>query len=98
MTEVQDANNRFNTLWEEIGAKRITIGDDEHGLEIVVDADLSVFAIMEKLKEKSEQDHQGGSLSSKDVKAVSNAADSIHDIMEGGMHVGLGSQFKKFFQ
>lgn len=97
MTEIQDANIRFNTLWEDIGAKRIIIGDENKSVEIVVDADLSVFAILEKLKEKSEAEHHDGSLSSKDVNAVNKAANSIKDILDGNIHAGLGGRFRNFF-
>ena len=84
MTEVQNANDRFNTLWEEIGAKRIIIGDEDKGVEIVVDADLSIFAILDKLKEKTETSRQKGDLSSEDVKAVNKTADAIKEVLKGG--------------
>ena len=99
MTEIQDANNRFNTLWEDIGAKRITIGDEDKGVEIVIDADLSIFSILEKLKEESEAIHQKGELSATDMDAVSKAVESIEKILGGGgvVHKRLGDHFREFF-
>jgi len=97
MTEVQNANDRFNTLWDEIGAKRITIGDEDKGVEIVVDADLSIFAILEKLKEASEASHQKGDLSTEDVKAINKAANAIKDVLNGGIHDSLSDHLRKLF-
>ena len=31
MPDVQDANERFNRLWDEIGAKRVALGDSLTG-------------------------------------------------------------------
>lgn len=44
--------------------------DEDKGVEIVVDADLSVFAILDKLKAESKESRRKGELSSKDVKAI----------------------------
>lgn len=96
MTEIQDANQRFDSLWEEIGAKRITIGDEDKGVEIVIDEDLSIFRILDKLKEESEASHKKGELSKDDVHAVKQQADAVKDMLGGGIYEKLGGNFKKF--
>ncbi|MBS3903198.1 MAG: hypothetical protein KGZ30_02350 [Anaplasmataceae bacterium] len=95
MTEIQDANDRFNTLWEEIGAKRMTIGDENDGVEIVIDEDLSIFTILDKLKEESELSHSKGELSSEDLQAVKKGADAIKEVLDGGGHYRFGDHFKR---
>ncbi len=98
MTDIQNANERFNHLWEAIGAKRITIGDEDKGVEIVVDADLSIFAILDKLKEESEKSHRKGKLSAKEVKAVIKKTNAIKEVLDGGVYERLGKHFRKFNQ
>lgn len=95
MTQIQDANDRFNTLWEDIGAKRMTIGDEEDGVEIVIDKDLSIFTILDKLKEESELSHRKGELSNEDFQALKKGADAIKDVLDGGVHNRLSDHFKR---
>ncbi|MDX2507550.1 MAG: hypothetical protein QNL62_24170 [Gammaproteobacteria bacterium] len=95
MTDVQNANERFNTLWEEIGAKRITIGDEDKGVEIVVDADLSIFAILDKLKAESVESRRKGDLSSKDVKAINKTTKAIKKVLDGGIYERLDKRLRK---
>ncbi len=95
MTEIQNANDRFNTLWEEIGAKRTTIGDEENGVEIVIDDDLSIFTILDKLKQESEISHRKGEISSEDVHVVKKKADAIKEALDGGIYDRMGNHFRK---
>jgi len=95
MTEIQDANARFNTLWEDIGAKRITIGEEDDGVEIVIDEDLSIFRILDKLKEESESSHKKGEISKEDVHAVKQKADAVKEVLGGNIYDRLGDNFKK---
>lgn len=96
MSDAQNANERFNSLWKEIGAKRMTIGDEDNAVEIVVDADLSIFAILDKLKEESEASRRKGDLSTEDVNAVNKTADAIKNVLDGGIYDRFGSRFKKY--
>jgi len=82
MNEVQDANERFNRLWDEIGAKRIVIGDEDKGVEIVVDADLSIFNLIEKVKEAAREDQAKGALSEQDRKSLAEAIDGAKRVLE----------------
>jgi len=82
MNEVQDANQRFNRLWDEIGAKRIVIGDEDKGVEIVVDADLSIFNLIEKVKEAAREDQAKGTLSEQDRKSLAEAIDGAKRVLE----------------
>lgn len=82
MNEVQDANERFNRLWDEIGAKRIVIGDEDKGVEIVVDADLSIFNLIEKVKEAAREDQAKGTLSEQDRKSLAEAIDGAKRVLE----------------
>lgn len=94
MSEVQDANDRFNTLWDEIGAKRIVIGEEDKGIEIVVDADLSVFNVIEKLKEAAQDDADKGDpqvkeLTADDKKQVKDAMGQAGEMLEKNMPQAL---------
>jgi hypothetical protein len=82
MNEVQDANERFNRLWDEIGAKRIVIGDEDKGVEIVVDADLSIFNLIEKVKEAAREDQAKGTLTEQDRKSLAEAIDGAKRVLE----------------
>jgi hypothetical protein len=84
MTETQNANERFNRLWDEIGAERIIVGDEEKVVQIVVDADLSPFAILEKLKDEVGRKQGQGDLSSADTKALIETTDAIRKSLTGG--------------
>lgn len=95
MTEIQDANERFNTLWEEIGAKRIVVGEEDKGVEIVIDEDLSIFRMLDKLKEQSEASHKKGELSSEEVHEVEKTADAIKKVFDGGAYDRLDENFRK---
>ena len=95
MTEIQDANERFNSLWEEIGAKRITIGDEEQGVEIVVDEDLSIFNILDKLKAETEASQRKGEISKDDAESVKHKADEIKQAFDTGLYDRLGAHFRR---
>lgn len=89
MNEAQDANERFNRLWEEIGAKRILVGDEDQGVEIVVDADLSIFKLIEKVKEAAREDDKKGVLNTQDRKSVADAIDEAQRLLENKIHEPL---------
>lgn len=82
----QDANQRFNQLWEEIGAKRVTGGDEDDGVEIVVDADLSIFGILEKLKEASRAGQAEGDISEEEQKMIAERLEETARAFSGGVH------------
>lgn len=89
MNEVQDANERFNRLWDEIGAKRIVIGEAEEGVEIVVDADLSIFKLIEKLKEAAREGHLNGELDETERRSVTEAIDDAKRLLEDKIQAPL---------
>ena len=91
----QTANERFDALWEEVGAKRLILGDEEKGVEIRVDADLSVFAILEKLKQASESGHATGDITSDEKRLVDEMFDETVGKLSGGLHEKLRRQFEK---
>lgn len=93
MSDQQNANQRFNQMWDEIGAKQITLGDEENGVQISVDADFSIFAILDKLKEKSKASEQSGKLTKEDVKSVGKTADAIKKVLGGGLWDRLDDHF-----
>jgi hypothetical protein len=94
MPAAQDANQRFNQLWDEIGAKRINIGDEEKGVEIVVDADLSLFGVLEKLKDAARTGHAGGDIGDDERKMLASTLEDCARAFSGGVqdrlrrHVG----------
>jgi len=89
------ANQRFDALWEEVGAKRITIGDEEDGVEIRVDADLSIFGILDKLKEATNSEHEKGEISKDEQKAVTEALEQTVSKLSGGIYDKLNEHFEK---
>lgn len=93
--ETETATERFNRLWEEIGAKRITIGGEDSGVEIRVDADLSPFAILDKLKAAAESGHAKGQISDDEEKLVKRTLDDTLRTLSGDIHDKLRDQFAK---
>ncbi|MGF1563069.1 MAG: hypothetical protein ACFB3T_12925 [Geminicoccaceae bacterium] len=89
MTEVQNANERFNQLWDEIGAKRVIIGEPDKGVEISVDADLSLFNVLDKLKEAANSGHDMPDLKESDRKTLIETADACKKLLEGNLHDSL---------
>ena len=94
MTEIQNANERFNNLWEEIGAKRIVVGEEDKGVEVVLDADLSVFAILEKIKEEVERKQREDDLTTTEIKALVETTDAIRKTVMGGFVNRLKQRFR----
>jgi hypothetical protein len=95
MPEAQDANERFNQLWDEIGAERVILGDEDKGVEIVVDADLSIFGILEKLKDAARTGHAGGEISEDEKKTIAVTLEDCARAFSGGIHSRLRRQIGK---
>jgi hypothetical protein len=99
MPEPQPGNptptERFDQLWEEIGAKRITIGDEEKGVEITVDADLSIFGILDKLKEAARSGHAEGSISDAEQKAIAETLEETARTLSGSVHDKLRAEVER---
>ena len=95
MPEPQDTNERFNRLWDEIGAKRVLIGSEEKGVEIVVDADLSIFGVLEKLKDASRSGHAKDQISDHDQKKIASTLEECARAFAGGVQDKLRRQFDK---
>ena len=91
----QTPNDRFDALWDEVGAKRIVLGDADEGVEIRVDADLSIFGILEKLKQAAERGHEEGAISTEERQKVSDALEETLQRISGGLHDRLRDQFRK---
>lgn len=90
------ANEHFDALWEQVGAKRVIIGDEDKGVEIRVDADLSVFGILEKLKAAADEGHSTGEISDEEQKVVRDTLEDTARKLSGGIHDKLQKQFRKF--
>jgi hypothetical protein len=86
---------RFDQLWEEIGAKRITIGDAEKGVEITVDADLSLFGILDKLKEAARSGHAEGSISDAEEKAIAATLEDTARTLSGSIQDKLRAEIER---
>ena len=95
MPEAQDANERYNQLWTEIGAKRVIIGDEEKGVEVVVDADLSIFGILDKLKDAARAGHDEGEISDDEQKMIATTLEDCTRAFSGGIHDRLRRQVDK---
>jgi hypothetical protein len=88
------ANQRFDALWEEVGAKRVIIGDEEDGVRIRFDPDLSIFGILDKLKEAANSEHEKGEISKDEQKAVTDALEQTVKKLSGGIYDKLNAHFK----
>lgn len=86
---------RFNRLWDEIGAKRITIGDEDKGVEITIDADLSIFGVLDKLKEAAESGHASGKISTDEKNAIAKSVEDATHTLTGEIQGKLRDQLKK---
>jgi hypothetical protein len=95
MPAAEDANERFNRLWNEIGAERIVIGDEDRGVEIVVDADLSLFGILDKLKEAARSGHAQGKISDDEQQKIANTLEECTRAFSGGLLDRLRPQLDK---
>ena len=89
------ANQRFDALWEETGAARIVAGDEDQGVEIRVDADLSIFGIFETLKDAADSGHTKGEISTDEQKRVTEAIDQAVHKLSGGVYDKLREQLAK---
>ena len=96
MPEAQDANERFDRLWDEIGAAQIVVGDEDKGVEIVVDADLSIFGVLEKLKDAARTDHGEDKVSDDERKMIASALEDYVRTLSGGVQDRLRRQIGKF--
>jgi hypothetical protein len=95
MPEAQDANERFDQLWDEIGAARVIVGDEDKGVEIVVDADLSIFGILDKLKDAARTGHAEGEISDDEQKMIAGTLEECARAFSGGIHDRLRRQIGK---
>ena len=86
---------RFDQLWEEIGAKRIIIGDEEKGVEITLDADLSLFGILDKLKAAARSGHEEGSISDAEEKAIAKTLEDTARTLSGSVQDKLRAQVER---
>jgi hypothetical protein len=86
---------RFDRLWEEIGAKRIVIGDADKGVEITVDADLSIFGILDKLKEAARSGHEEGAISDAEEKAIARTLEDTARTLSGSIQDKLRAQVER---
>lgn len=59
-TDATHANQQFNDLWEAVATSRLIIGDEDKGVEIVLDIDLSPTGILKQLREISRSGHKEG--------------------------------------
>lgn len=88
MPTAQDANQQFDQLWEEIGKKRLILGDDDgKNIEIRLDIDLSPISLLKRLHGLSEEGESSGALGSKARKALHEAIDdwenALSDMVPG---------------
>ncbi len=88
----QTANERFDALWEKVGADRVVIGDEDNGVEIRVDADLSIFGIIDKLKEAAKRGVETGRISKDEQKIVSEKFEETVSSLSGGIYDKLYDQ------
>lgn len=99
MTDPQDTNARFNALWDEIGAKQITLGAGEDAVQITIDSDLSFANVVNKLKQAAQDDADKGdpdldTLSQHEKFTLKAAADQASALLEEALPKKLLRHFK----
>lgn len=76
MSNALNANEQFEQLWEEVGKKRLIIGDEDKNVEIRLDIDLSPLTLLKRMQELSDKGHADGVLGKKSISA-------LHDVIDG---------------
>lgn len=82
MSNIQDANAQFDQLWEEVGKKRLIIGDEEEThVEIRLDIDLSAISLLKRMQDLSDKGHAKGLLGEKSKAALHDVIDEWEKAM-----------------
>lgn len=77
MNEATDANAEFDALWEAVATSRLIIGNEEKGVEIVLDLDLSPTGILKQLREISRSGHAEGLIGDKDHEEMEKTTSEL---------------------
>lgn len=94
MSDAQDANEQFNELWEAVGKGRLTVGDEEKGVEIALDVDLSPTGVLKKLREIARSGHDHGLIGDDDHKDVESSAKELEKLVGRVIPGKLHDKFK----
>lgn len=96
MSSVQDANEQFDKLWEEVGKKRLIIGDeDDKHVEIRLDIDLSPITLLKRMQGLSDKGHKQGLVGSKSYKALHDVIDEWEEAMSDKVPGKLRDHWRK---
>ena len=98
MSSIQDANEQFNQLWEDVGKKRLTIGDDDKNIEIRVDIDLSPITLLKRMQGLSDKGHSDGVLGEKSKSALHDVIDEWEEAMSDKVPSKLRDHWRKMLQ
>lgn len=94
MTDTQDANQQFDELWETIGKGRLTVGDEDKGVEIVLDVDLSPTGILKQLREIARSGHDHGLIGDDDHKDMESSTEELEKLLDRVIPGKLHDKFK----
>lgn len=96
MSSIQDANEQFEQLWEEVGKKRLIIGDeDDKHVEIRLDIDLSPIKLLKRMQGISDEGHAHGLVGSKSKKALHDVIDEWEEAMSDKVPDKLRDHWRK---
>jgi len=96
MSSVQDANEQFEQLWEEVGKKRLVLGDEEDKhIEIRVDIDLSPITLLKRMQSLSDHGHAKGLLGKSSLKALHDVIDEWEEAMSDKVPEKIRNHWRK---
>ena len=96
MSSIDNANDQFNQLWEEVGKKRLIVGDDEDKhVEIRLDIDLSPISILKRLQGLSDKGHAEGLLGNKSISSLHQVIDEWEEALSDKVPTKLRDHWRK---
>ena len=98
MSSIQDANAQFNQMWEDVGKKRLIIGDDDKNVEIRLDIDLSPITLLKRMQGLSDKGHSDGVLGDRAKAALHDVIDEWEQAMSDKVPTKLRDHWRKLLQ
>lgn len=98
MSSIQDANAQFDQLWEEVGKKRLIIGDEDNNVEIRLDIDLSPINLLKRMQGLSDKGHTDGVIGAKSKAALHDVIDEWEQAMSDKVPDKLRERWRKLLQ
>ena len=97
-TDTENANLRFEALWERTGKERLVLGDEQEGVEIRLDADLSPLALLKRMQALSERGHADGVLGEGAKEALHGVVDEWEKTLTVDVPTALGKRWQSLLR